>query len=184
MFVMMQHYNYLERLEALWTAGVELYRTGRTTPGELLDGDESEELASLGLGVMDLFDYVEDFVREGEPPWNTFAAICEVRRNYFLEKQVGISSCNRLEMESLPPKAEAVEGIVWLPRIIPKAIGKLRGELSADIMYCCGGDRNFFRTNDIHPAEFLRVVWAYEETPGKIVDWVCARRSTAGVDRY
>ena len=171
----MSHYDYLEKLEVVWKNGVEHYKEGRTTPDSILEDGELDFLATLGLNMMDLFDYVEDYVLEGEPDWNTFGAICEVRRNYFFERQKGNLSGNSVEMSTLPPKTDAVQGIVWLPRIIPKAIGKLRGELSADIMYCCGGDRHFFRTNDIHPAEFLRVAWAYENTPEKIVDWTVDR---------
>ena len=174
----MNHYDYLGRLEAVWMACVQRYKAGRNSPETLLDPDEVEFLANLGLNVMDVFDYVEDFALEGEPDWNTFAAICEVRRNYFLERQKGELSSHRVQMDVLPAKTDEARGIRWLPRIIPKALGKLRGELVSDIMYCCGGDRNFFRANDIHPAEFLRVTWAYEERPEKIVDWVVARRST------
>jgi hypothetical protein len=43
-------------------------------------------------------------------------------------------------------------------------------------MYGCGGDRRFFKANNIHPAEFLRAVWAYEDEPEKLIDWVTARR--------
>jgi hypothetical protein len=46
-------------------------------------------------------------------------------------------------------------------------------------MYCCGGDRRFFKAHDIHPAEFLRVVWAYEARDDRIVDWVEARSKAA-----
>jgi hypothetical protein len=171
----MEHYNYLEKLEGLWKNAVERYRNGNTSSKTILKDREQDFLAVLGLNVMDLFDYVEDFVLEGEPDWNTFAAICEVRRNYFLERQDGILSNIRVEIDELPPKTEEVQDIIWLPRIIPKAVGKLRGELSADIMYCCGGDRNFFSTHDIHPAEFLRVAWAFENSPDQIVDWVINR---------
>jgi hypothetical protein len=44
-------------------------------------------------------------------------------------------------------------------------------------MYNCGGDRAFFKAHNIHPAEFLRVAWAYEDEPEKIIDWVEARRA-------
>ncbi len=171
----MTNYNYLENLQQLWESCVSRYKAGKNTPSALLDDAEATFLATLGLNKMDLFDYVEDFVLEGEPTWNTFITICDIRRSYFLEVQNGQFSSNVVEPSSLPAKTDEASGIVWLPRIIPKAIGKLRGELSPDIMYCCGGDRNFFRTNDIHPAEFLRIAWMYEDEPGKIVEWVKSR---------
>jgi hypothetical protein len=45
-------------------------------------------------------------------------------------------------------------------------------------MYCCGGDRAFFKTHDIMPAEFLAVVARNEQNDTAIVDFV-ARRSAA-----
>jgi hypothetical protein len=172
----MKNYNYLEDLQQLWETCVSRYKAGKNSPETLLEDNEIKYLASLGLNRMDLFDYVEDFALEGEPTWNTFATICDIRRSYFLQEQKGIFSSNVVEPSTLPTKTEEAEGIVWLPRIIPKAIGKLRGELSPDIMYCCGGDRNFFRTNDIHPTDFLRIAWKYEKTPEKIVEWVKSKK--------
>ena len=82
-----------------------------------------------------------------------------------------------LDQAKLPGKAEAVKGITWLPRLIPKAKAKLRGELPASLMYSCGGDRAFFKQHDILPAEFLSLVWRNENNDGAIVDWV-VKRST------
>ena len=44
-------------------------------------------------------------------------------------------------------------------------------------MYGCGGDRRFFKENGIHPAEFLRAAWAYEDAESKLIDWVVARKA-------
>ena len=63
----------------------------------------------------------------------------------------------------------------WLPRILVKAQAKLRGELPADTMFCCGGDRAFFARHDIHPAEFLQVVQKAEMEDQLVVDWVKTR---------
>ena len=62
--------------------------------------------------------------------------------------------------------------IAWLPRIIIKAKAKLRGELHPDIMFCCQGDMNFLSNHDIHPADFLRVVWAANDDDEKILDYI------------
>jgi hypothetical protein len=70
-----------------------------------------------------------------------------------------------------------VDGIVWLPRILPKTRAKLRGELPASMMYGCGGDRRFFKENDILPAEFLALVWRAADDDGAIIAWVKARRA-------
>ena len=98
-----------------------------------------------------------------------------MRRNYFFEIQEKVPSSNVLNPESLPAKTDEIDGIAWLPRIIEKAKAKIKGEMHDDIMYGCGGDQRFLAQYDIHPAEFLRVVWAYEDTPEKIVEWVKAR---------
>ncbi|HKB91131.1 MAG TPA: DUF5069 domain-containing protein, partial [Opitutaceae bacterium] len=72
-------------------------------------------------------------------------------------------------------KSELIQGIEWLPRIIPKTKAKLRGELPTSLMYGCGGDRKFFKAHDIHPAEFLSLVWRHEKNDAAIIDWVVAR---------
>ncbi|HKK18672.1 MAG TPA: DUF5069 domain-containing protein, partial [Opitutales bacterium] len=71
---------------------------------------------------------------------------------------------------------DEVQGIVWLPRLMPKALAKIRGELPPETMYGCGGDRKFFKEHDIHPAEFLRATWAYENESERLVEWVVSRK--------
>ena len=93
--------------------------------------------------------------------------------------QQGRASATTLNDATLPAKTEAVRGIEWLPRIIPKTRAKLRGELPPSLMYCCGGDRKFFKQHDILPAEFLALVWRSGDNDDAIVDWV-VRRSAAG----
>jgi hypothetical protein len=75
-------------------------------------------------------------------------------------------------MDRLPSKDATVEGIGWLPRIIPKAKAKLRGEMPEDLMFDCGGDRRFFKENKIHPADFLRTVWAAGDDDAEIIAFV------------
>ena len=55
---------------------------------------------------------------------------------------------------------------------------QIRGELPSALMYCCGGDRAFFKEHNILPAEFLALVWRHENNEAAIVDWV-VRRSAA-----
>jgi Domain of unknown function (DUF5069) len=80
-----------------------------------------------------------------------------------------------LEETKLPSKDDQVRGIRWLPRLIPKTRAKLRGELPASLMYCCGGDRRFFKQHDILPAEFLAVLWRHVDDDEAIVEWVARR---------
>ena len=46
-----------------------------------------------------------------------------------------------------------------------------------DLMYGCGGDRKFFKSNGIDPADFLRIVWAARADQAEIVSWVKEKRA-------
>lgn len=173
----MKHYAYQERFKKLYEKSVDLYRSGNTDKQSWFDADELAFISENGWRAQDFFDYGEDQVREGEPSYEIAQSVEQVRRDYFLHEQGGAVSSQRLETDSLPSKKAEVEGIVWLPRIIQKAIGKLKGELCDEIMYCCGGDRHFLKTHDIHPAEFLRLVWAKMDDPQAIVNFVHQRSS-------
>ena len=83
-------------------------------------------------------------------------------------------------MDALPPKKEAVDGIEWLPRLIVKARAKLRGEMPAELMYGCGGDRPFLQEMNVELAEFLQVVWLFGDDDRAIIDYVKARAAAAG----
>ena len=174
----MIHYTYQDTLKIIWDEAVAKYIEGNREVDSYFDEATLTELASIGLQAIDVYDYAEDFVTRGEPNFETFLMVSEARRDYFLTVQEGKPSGNTLDSSTLPPKTDEAVGIVWLPRIIPKAIAKLRGELPPETMYGCGGDRNFFKENNIHPAEFLRVAWAYENETSKLIDWVVVRRSS------
>ena len=134
---------------------------------------EVRVLETFGAKPMELYDYAED---SSDLDWETALLITAVRRDYLLTVQKGAISSKTIDVEKLPPKDAQLEGIAWLPRVIEKARGRLRGELPPELMYCCGGDRRFFRTHDIHPADFLRVVWAAKSDQGKILSYVQGRR--------
>jgi len=116
-------------------------------------------------------------VKSGEPDFTTVAQIQEVRRFYFLHKMEGRTTGLQVMNDELPPKDEAINGIPWLPRIIQKAKIKLRGEMNPDLMYGCGGDRNFLKTHDIHLAEFLEFVRDHWDDEAAVVAWVEGRSS-------
>ena len=173
----MNGYNYHRELKAIWEDALARYQSGQREPEDFFDAGVLSELGSIGLKTMDVFDSVEDYHRHGDPDFETFLMVCEARRDYFLAEQKGQPSTKQLDSQSLPAKTEEIRGIVWLPRIIPKALAKLRGELPPEAMYGCGGDRKFLAEHDIHPAEFLRAVWAYQDDTDGLVDWVLARKS-------
>ena len=175
----MQHYAFADSFRSLYEKSVRLYAAGQRGAATFFDAAETAFLAANGLTAQNLYDYAEDHLNGGEPGYDRALAIELVRRDYFLNAQHGRPSAHVLDESALPPKDAAIEGIAWLPRIIPKTKAKLRGELPPSLMYSCGGDRRFFREHDIHPAEFLTLVWRHEDDDASIVRWVVARsRST------
>ena len=172
----MRHYDFADQLHTLYAKACKLYTAGQLGAGTYFNAAEAAFLAANGLSAQNLYDYAEDDTSGGEPGWNLALAIELVRRDYFLNVQNGTPSGRILDESKMPAKTEAIHGIAWLPRLIPKAKAKLRGELPSSLMFCCGGDRAFFQAHDIHPAEFLTLVWRNENNDTAIVDWVLRRR--------
>jgi Domain of unknown function (DUF5069) len=136
-------------------------------------GDELAFLESIGYKRREFFDFIEDFVDEGEPSVGTALLIAAVRRDYFQAEQKGSLSNREVTKNDLPSFGEEFEGMAYLPRILVKARAKLRGELDPDLMFGCGGDRNFLSKNGgIHPADFLRRVWAAGDDDSKVALWI------------
>lgn len=172
----MSHYDFATEFRALYDHAVQRYASGIQAAGGLFDEREQAFLTANGITAQHLFDYAEDHHGYGgEPGFERALAIEAVRRDYFLNVQLGRSSGKVLDESSLPAKTAALRGIEWLPRILPKARAKLRGELPASIMYCCGGDRQFLKQHDIFPAEFLTLVWRHDGDEAAIVEWVVRR---------
>ncbi len=175
----MKHYDFAQKFRALYDQAVGLYTKGQRGADTFFSASESAWLAAHGLTAQHVYDYAEDHVGYGEPGPDNAVAIEVLRHNYFFNVQQGRASTTVLNVDQMPAKTDAVRGIEWLPRLIPKAKAKLRGELPASLMYGCGGDRNFFKTHDILPAEFLGVVWRHEDDDKAIIDWVVARSAAA-----
>jgi uncharacterized protein DUF5069 len=176
----MKNYDFAAKFHAVYDKAVTLYAKGQRGADTFFTADESAWLAANGLTAQYLYDYAEDQNGYGEPGFDLALTIETVRRDYFLNVQQGRASTTVLDDTKLPGKAEAIRGIEWLPRLLPKAKAKLRGELPASLMYSCGGDRRFFKTHDILPAEFLSLVWRHLNDDAAIVDWVVKRNATAG----
>jgi Domain of unknown function (DUF5069) len=171
----MKHYDFADRFRALYDKAVKFYASGKTGADTYFTADETAFLAANGLTAQNIYDYAEDHHGYGEPGYDRALAIELVRRDYFLNAQGGKPSGKMVDGATLPAKTDAVRGIEWLPRLIPKTKAKLRGELPASLMYSCGGDRAFFAKHDIHPAEFLTLVWRNENNDAAIIDWVVKR---------
>lgn len=172
----MVHYDFALKFRALYDRAVAFYAKGQRGAETYFEPEQQAFLAANGLTPQHLYDYAEDHNGyNGEPGYEHALMIESVRRDYFLNAQAGRASSTVLDESRLPAKTDAIRGIEWLPRIIPKAKAKLRGELPASLMYCCGGDRRFFKEHDILPAEFLSLVWRHEKDDDAIVEWVVRR---------
>jgi hypothetical protein len=171
----MKHYTFTLTFRELYDKAVALYARGQRGAASYFTPEERAFLTANGLTSQHLYDYAEDANNDGEPDFGTAVGVELIRRDYFLNVQDGNPSTQILDEASLPPKDATLGGIRWLPRIVPKARAKLRGELPPSLMYGCGGDRNFFQTHDIHPTEFLRQIWTHLDNDDALVAWVKKR---------
>lgn len=152
---------------------VKRYKNGDKDFTGYYDDEDMSLLGSLGYRTREFFDFVEDFCDEGEPSVSTALLVASVRRDYFEVVMEGRVRKPTVDRENIPSFGEEIEGLYYLPRILAKARGKLKGELDPDIMFGCGGDRKFLRENGNVPlADFLRRVWAAGDDDSKIVAWL------------
>jgi hypothetical protein len=149
------------------------YEAGNKDFATYYTPEDLDFLKSIGCQPREFFDFIEDFVEEGEPSASTALLVAAVRRDYFLTVQNGVASEKRLTRDDIPGFGDELEGMTYFPRIVAKAFAKLRGELDPELMYSCGGDRNFLgKHGNLHPADFLRHVWAEGDQPEKLAKWV------------
>lgn len=152
---------------------VKRYKNGDTNYTGYYDDEDMALLTSIGYRTREFFDFVEDYCDDGAPSISTALLIAAVRRDYFQVVMEGEVRQPSVDHENIPSRGEELEGISYLPRILAKARGKLRGELDPDIMFSCGGDRKFLREHgDIPPADFLRRVWAAGDDDSEVANWI------------
>lgn len=166
----MNQYSWETTFLQLFDSVLVQHRSGRFRWDRDFASQDLAFLRSIGHQPRELFDFVEDYAADGEPSPASALLIAAVRRDYFRTVQHGIPSERRIDPADLSPKRAELAGIPWLPRILEKAEAKLRGELDPEIMYGCGGDRAFLREHDVHPADFLRIVWAARGDQRKVLD--------------
>ena len=170
----MSNFSWETTVRELFDRCVERYRSGDQDFAGYYSDEDLAFLGEIGYQPRELFDFVEDYCDEATPSPEAAVLIAAARRDFFHVVQNGETSEAQTLPDDLPARDSELEGFVWLPRIITKARAKLRGELHPDIMFSCGGDRNFLRTHDIHPADFLRAVWAAGDDDAKIAAYVKA----------
>ncbi len=168
----MSNYDWPCQFRSIFEAVSEWYRSSPRSGGNPISPADRQFLSSIGCTERELMDFAEDFVQNGDPSYETALLIASVRRDYFHTVQKSQPSTKLIDMKGLPAKSAALANLTWLPRIIQKAEAKLRGEMPAELMYCCGGDRAFLRGVNIHPADFLRQIWSAQGDQQKIIDYV------------
>lgn len=169
------HFDFPTVFRKLYQKGFKLYQEGQRGADTFFDEEERAWLTANGITLQYMYDYAEDDVVDGEPGFGNALTIEAIRRDYFLNEQGGVPTGIVADPADWPGKSEEIDGIRWLPRILPKARAKLRGELPPSMMYSCGGDRNFFHTHNIMPAEFLALIWRHIDDDDAIVAWVKQR---------
>tara|TARA_B110000037_G_scaffold218422_1_gene281392 strand:- start:1284 stop:1811 length:528 start_codon:yes stop_codon:yes gene_type:complete len=174
----MNHFNYQEDFKTLYNKAVSEFSQGNKDMSTYYSEAEIALIKSNGWRIQDFFDYAEDAAYDNVPTYEMAQSIEQARREYFFNTQNSTPSTKLIYSKDLTAKNESLAGLTWLPRIIEKAKGKLSGELADEIMYCCGGDRNFLSTHNVHPAEFLRVVLDNWDNQQAIIDFV-KNRSTS-----
>ena len=171
----------------LFREAVGRYHEGHRNVDGFFTDQEIIFLSSIGCRTRELFDFVETYARTGEPSPTTVLLMAAARRDFFLTVQHGQFYQGKPVIGyDLPGFGDELCGLPYLPRLIAKARAKLVGSMGDDIIYCCENDRRFFRDHgNIHPADFLRVVWAAGDSDPKVYDYVRQRPlsvSSAGPD--
>lgn len=158
---------------------LEAYRGGNSDFNTYYSEEDFAFLRTIGYKPRELFDFVEDLADDSQPSESTALLIAAVRRDYLTVVQNGELSEHEITINELPGKQDdSIASTPYLARIISKAEHKLRGELDPNIMFGCGGDRNFLRKHgNINPADFLRNVWAADGDHDHIADYVKSQES-------
>jgi len=160
------------QFRAVYDRGVVAWSAGRRSPATMFTSDDARFLAGIGCTAQELFDFVDDAQEYGEPDFDTVLAVQAIRREHFLTVMGGKPCARVASMADLPAKTAAVDGITWLPRLIMKARLKLRGEMPADLMYGCGGDRAFAQQMNLTLPGFLQLARDAGPDDRRIIDAV------------
>lgn len=169
----------------IFREAVERFHTNpRVQPATMFESAEVEFLSSIGYRPEEMYAYVADYAMTGAPTPSTALLIASVRRAFFLTTQRGIhGNAKPVTAAELPSELDEFQEIPYLPRIIRKAEAKLFGTLDPSIMFYNAEDRNFLKEHgNIHPADFLNVVWLARGDKQKIVSNVLNNMRQDGSD--
>ncbi len=127
--------NWKTQFREVFDAGVERRKAGCDDPDAMFEPDEVSFLVSIGCSAQEMFDFCDDYVGWDDVIYKHVVELQGVRRDHFKNGLNSQPAIRRMEMHEFPAKADEVEGIAWLPRLIVKARAKLAGQLPADLMY-------------------------------------------------
>lgn len=144
-----------DSLAAIHQEASRLYDSGGRSPHGILSPESAAWIFRQGLSLQFVFDCVDDLARYGEPSVEDFIAMALQRAAFHAKTPPGAVAPAILNEPGLPPKAEAFDGIPWLPRIVRKARAFLEGNLCDEIMYGCAGDRAFLKKHGLSLSGFL-----------------------------
>lgn len=161
-----------QQFRQVYDRSVAAWRAGRQSPSTMFSREDTAFLTTIGCTAQELFDFVDDSLQYDDLDFDTTLAVVAIRRDYFLNVMKGKPTGRTVSMDSLPAKAAEVDGIAWLPRLIVKARVKLRGEMPADLMYGCAGDRPFLRKMKMDLPGFLKLVWDSGDDDRRIINAV------------
>ncbi len=167
--------DWAEEFRALFDSKVTAYQNGIHKAKAMFSQEEEAFLRSIGATPQEIFDFVEDWSDEGVPDPETVLALTKIRQDYLSKEQHGQFSENQNSASEIPSPSASLAGLKWFPRIIGKAKAKLRGELTSDLMYSCGGDRRFLKQINMSPVEFLQLVREAGDNIDHIVNVVTER---------
>jgi hypothetical protein len=169
----MKNFTWQDRFLALFEKCLSEYRRGNHDFKTYYSDEDMDFLHSIGYRPREFFDFVEDYGDGAPLPPPAALLIAAARRDYFRVIQHGTPAARVVRRDQVPERDDtSLGGIPYFARIVAKARCKLRGELDPDLMFSCGGDRAFLQQFDIHPADFLRAVWAAGDDDEKILNYV------------
>jgi len=158
--------------QKIYDRAVIRYRSGARNAGTTFPEEDEKFLISIGCTPHELHDFVEDWCDGGIPTFETVLRITSIQRDYFLNELKSQPTSTKTPASEFPAMDAELGGHQWLPRIIAKARAKLRGELPTQLMYSCGGDRQFLKTTGLKAPAFLTAVRDAGDDDQKILAYV------------
>ena len=96
--------DWQDTFKRVFDAGVAAYNTGTREADKMFSNKDQVFLGTIGATAREIFDFVEDYCRYGEPDFESVLAVTAIRRRYFTEVQHGIPSQFEIDPNELPSR--------------------------------------------------------------------------------